>query len=1108
LNFFRNISEAIQSDEISRLGTPRRKALQAHLRDTSQELFQFLAMAVVSLFPGAPELERSAVLLVTELASVLPLRAFLAADVDSWLRAKLLGDAAVRGAVLEAFTELLAKDAAKDFKDAPERMMQLLAGICALTVHCQGGPSLTADEYEVHRGMSVLVRDFLEYNKPSVERRPELQALLHGAAANFLRYPSVCVQLEATSMLPHLLRASLPEPSKTGPKVEPPSPPAWLRVKEELMPLLFLCAHRRVPPTFDFFALPAGYLQALAATSELDAEEDLPGVQMAIKGRLRETMAALMPSPAATLAALQFLQELLPRALGAAPDSSTFLTYEAALSLFECLVPYVKAKSGPQALESLRALLSITLQAPAHSPEHEGRRLEFLGRAGGALDELAEGGAGGPEAIALFQHVFKVVESGHQELRRKALVCCVAVCKAAPRAIRPVLQALVDTAVGLLKCIPEEQHILCEALVAASTSAQNFDAQQGLIQNLLGPLVAQWTPLAESLAAPGKLASCLLGDRAELASAHSLLQCFWACFRSSTVPSRPEAAVAGGFAIKNAGSADFSGVTLRNPAAGIAAAVLPGLAAVFRAFHAAFPSDGTRQPAGLDQASAAKLQTYLFGLDKEEVKALTSSLDAKRNDEGDTWSDPLPPPPGEDAGRVLQGRQLVSGMRSTLYKCLGAAFGVQDGVLTHPELASMLNASFLEGLEGAHPYHVELQLRNIWLVTFAPSGLQTASVALRRSFAAAVLPRLLPAAAAALQRSWQRLQQPDASQHAASGGFAWTPPLLALLCTGTVMASRTFVELAAGLAMHGAVPGASPLVTGAPAAAAAAAAAAQQAAAGGGAMEAEKPGKKKGKERTSAAAAAAKGGGGGGGGKMTDAAADAGGDGAGKAPLGFAGIVFTNEQVLEAVQGALCMAVRWPDPKAVSHALSGMQGVAVRLMSGGDTYQALRDIHATHPEAPHRSLLALRAVLQPLAALCAAPPAAPPGDSALHTVIGKPFFDFFNPEKQRGPSAPSPFAEGVTSAFWPIVWGMCQVFIQVCKTNHIKATPDQVVNFPALLEACQLLASFRRVDQHTVQTFLAAMLEESADAKFKRGALRNIVRVAVDPEAAAGELLA
>jgi len=1097
LTFFRNVSEALQSDDVSTLGAPRRKSLQQHLKASSQDLFQFLAGAVVSWYPGAPELERAALLLITELAGVLTLKNFLAADVDSFVKAKL-SSPQTRGMALEALTELLAKDVAKDLKELPEKSLALLKGIVDLTGCCQASAQLSGEEYEIHRGLAVLMRDFVECNKPSMQQAPPLQALLSIAASNFLKYPAFSVQYEAASILPHLLRAAFEGPASKGKVAEAGAPvPPWLRVKEELGPLLILCAHRRVTPEFPLFALPQGYVQALQVTCEFDAEEDLPGVQLATKGRLREILAALLPCPSATTAILEYMCDVLPPLLSSTNVPANFLAYEATLSLLECLWPNVKVKSGPQALQALRKVLTLVLKAPSQSPEQESKRLECLARSGGAFEELAEGGGGcADEVITFFQHVFKVVETSTSDLRKRALLSCTAVCKAAPNALRPVLQAVVEKAVALLQSVPEDQYILCEALVAASTAAQNFEMQQSLLQSLLGPLASQFSALATSLGSPEKLIARLLAnDRSELQRFLGLLQCLEAAFGASTVPSRPAAAQAGGFCVPDSSNPEFVGVLMRNPAANLAATVLPGLAAVFRAFHAAFPSDGSRSPAGVTQASqASALQWYLFGLDNEEVRALTSSLDTKRNDEGDAWTDPLPPPAGPEASRILEGRQLLYNIRSTLYKCAGAILGVQDGVLTHPEIASIVRNSFLDALQGAHPYHIELQLRTLWMVPFSPSGLSQTAPRLRSSFAAAALPQLLTAAAAALQRSWARLQSDANELSRSSGGFVWTPALLSLLCTGTVMASRTFVELVAGLIAHGNVPGSTP-------------SAIQQQqqrqaansnsasnsnemsnSGGGGANDATKAQRKKGKDRIAAAAATA--GKPGGGGKMSDDTPD----NTSKVPLGYAGSVFTQQEVLKAVQSSLLTCLNWPDPKALAHSLSTMQSLGVRLMSGGETHQSLKEFHTTQTEAPGRCNMAVEAVLQPLLGLCARPPAAPAGDSALHTTIGKPYADFFTPEKSRGNDAPSPCAEGLTSALWPIFWGMSRIFLHICKTNNIQASSQTVMQFQALAQAFRLLTALPKVTEADVQSFLTVMLESAAEMKTRRGALRYLVR--------------
>lgn len=376
----------------------------------------------------------------------------------------------------------------------------------------------------------------------------------------------------------------------------------------------------------------------------------------------------------------------------------------------------------------------------------------------------------------------------------------------------------------------------------------------------------------------------------------------------------------------------------------------------------------------------------------------------------------------------------------------------------------------MESIGRSHPYHVELQLRDVWLVPFHPSGLDSSSEPLRASFALATLPKLLAAVAGALQGLWQRFLAPDGQ--AAAGGHA---DLLWAACTGTVMASRTYVDLVSSLVSHGGTP------PSAPGAAAGKEAAAEQP------MDKTGP-KKKGKNRAGGAAAAADG-----------------ANGASKPSAGWAGVIFTSAEIAEAVKDSLGFAVRWQDPKAMGHALSVAQMVAVRLMTGGETHQALRDAHAGAAEAPQRSLAAVRAVLGPLVALCRAPPAAPPGDGALHTVVGKPFHDFFAPERSAGQVQPSPFAMGVANALWPILSGMCQIFAQVCKKSQVKLEVQQIVHFPALVEACQLFATLRHASQEAVHNMIATMLDEGADAKMKRAALRNLVCKAVDPETALGE---
>jgi hypothetical protein len=302
------------------------------------------------------------------------------------------------------------------------------------------------------------------------------------------------------------------------------------------------------------------------------------------------------------------------------------------------------------------------------------------------------------------------------------------------------------------------------------------------------------------------------------------------------------------------------------------------------------------------------------------------------------------------------------------------------------------------------------------------------------------------------------------------------------------MASRTFMELVTSLLIHGGPT--KPAVPGVP----------ENAVVQAAPETMEAPQKRKGKNKTKPAGDDKAMG-------MADATCTAGGDVGVKQGAGFAGIVFQTPEVLEAVQGALCSAAQWKDPKTIGHALVGMHAIAVRLMSGGEAHQNIRDVHAAATEAPQRCSVVLRVVLQPLVSLCNSPPAPPPGDGALQTILGKPFADFFCPENQQGRVAPSPFAVGIISACWPIIWGMCQIFTQVCKRNQAKVEVQHVAHFPALAEACQLLAGLKRVTQKDIQDLVTMLLDHGTDPKLKRGGLRTLVRTAVDPPPEHGETL-
>merc|ERR1712232_169622 len=119
------------------------------------------------------------------------------------------------------------------------------------------------------------------------------------------------------------------------------------------------------------------------------------------------------------------------------------------------------------------------------------------------------------------------------------------------------------------------------------------------------------------------------------------------------------------------------------------------------------------------------------------------------------------------------------------------------------------------------------------------------------------------------------------------------------------------------------------------------------------------------------------------------------------------------------------------------------------------------------------------------------PPPPPLGDGALQTLIAKPFADFFLPEKQQGRLDPSPFAAGITGALWPIVFGLCQIFVAVCKRAKAPVDIQHIAHFPALAEACRLLSTaLPRTSQQDVHMLIAALLDQqTTDQKAKRAAL-------------------
>lgn len=1079
LTFFRDVSEVLQSDSATRLTPQRRKALQAHLTQTAGDLFSAMGVFAGSLFPNNAELDRAAVLLSQELSNVVSVVKFLAAGIDKLLHSKL-SNSALRAEVLQTFTDLLTKDIAKDLKEAPDQTKQFLGTIFDLVSFCQPTASLSPEDYDVHKAVAVLLSDFVEANKPSLEKHADLQAKVYGTCIALLRYPSVFIQTEAAGTLPHVIRAAMPKPAnhaktpKGAAPVEPTplQPPPWLNLKSELLPLVFLNNHKELPANFSLFPLPAGYQQIMALTSEFDTDEDLSEIRTALKCKSIEVMMSMSAAPAAVLQSLEFVHELLPKVLGLA---NNFTSFEAALSVVERIMPQVKLSAGPHAIEACRALLVMVMQSAVPGPEYEHRRLEFLSRVSPVIDLTAEISAeqGSALVIQVFMHLFKVIEEGSTELRTRALYSFIGVSKAAQKAIKPVLEDIVGKAAGLLQSIPNGQHVLCESLVAASTAAKSFDQQANLLRNLLAPILTRWTGLADLLIVPDNLVGRLLGDRTDLDAARQIILCLEGCFRSSTVPSDPAVASAGGFSKPCTGTGPE--LNVRNPAGEIVASVFEKLVKLTQTFHSAFPSDMTRPMTGISGQTSDSLRPYLLALDKEELKALTSSLDTKNKDE-QSWENAFPPPPGEDPAKVHKGRHAVYLFRRALYQCIGTALSVQDGIVTHPELPKFLNFSLISCMEFCHPYHLEMQLRHVWMILFGQNGLSAASEPLRLALASELLPSLLSAAARTLDRYWQWLQLPEGHPAGVNGDntFVWA------ICSGTVMASRTLMEFVTSLVIHGGTKSAE--TGGAPAPAEA--------------MGATPQGKKK-KNRQKAAAGEAQ--------AMTNPAAHS--DGSGKPSPGFASTIFATSALLEAVQSVLCSAARWQDPKTIDLAVSAMQAVAVRLMSGGECSDSIRSLHATSPEAPQRCTLVLRFVLQPLVSLCNSPPAPPPGDGALHTVVGKPFSDFFAPEVQQRGVAPSPFAVSIISAMWPIIWGICQIFQQVCKQHQVKAEPQHIAQFPALVDACKMLTTLRRVVEQDVQNMVVALLDHAGDAKMKRAALRALIRLAADPPAAQGETL-
>jgi len=309
-----------------------------------------------------------------------------------------------------------------------------------------------------------------------------------------------------------------------------------------------------------------------------------------------------------------------------------------------------------------------------------------------------------------------------------------------------------------------------------------------------------------------------------------------------------------------------------------------------------------------------------------------------------------------------------------------------------------------------------------------------------------------------LERYWNWLHQAQ-SADSCDGAVLWT------MCSGTVIVSRTFAEFLTSLLATRAAPVAS------------AGSCAQQPAAD--AIASDSMATDGGRRRKGSAKVSTS--------EVTGATA-----------AGFAGIIIRSSAVREAICAALCCIARWKDPKAMSHALIGLRSLAVQIMSGGESHQSLKDSQAAAVDAPARCALAVQLVLKPVIELARMPPEAPRADGVLHGVVGKPFADFFLPALGGG-AAVSPFASGVVDTLWPVVWALHQVFVQVCKRENLQPQAEHLQQFPAMVEAYQVLGSLPRVSQQDVQSFISTLFDKSTDQKVKRAALRSLVCSAVDP---------
>lgn len=813
LTSFRAVAEILQSDVATHVPPQRRKAVSKCLVEAAPTLFGDVTVWVNGKFPNSLELDRSVVHLARELATIVPVSVFMkSAPLVQFLFAKV-ESSALRSDVLQAFADWVTKDIAKDFEEAPEETKQFLEKIFGLVRLCHAGPGDLTEEdpevYDGHKGVAMLIRDFVEANKPSLDNHPELQEWGYQAGVCLMQYPSHIIRQEAATILQVVLKAKWEPCSACGEPLGAKSPlfclkcgkpreprgakprelPPWLQLETKLLPWLLLCLHKELPL---HFPLPAGFQQQLEVTSKLDMEEDLSEVREGIKGHCISILYGLAASPYAIAQCLEFSHGVLTGIFQAPPGLNLATSFDAALLLLGRVMQGVKPAFGPQFATACGTLLRLALEAPGLSAKQELRRLEFLSKSSPALESVAQciPGPPGAELVeGVFDHIFRFIEHGPRKLREKAIHSFSSICRAAPKAVQPVFGKVVQLAERLLGLLTIEQGklLLCEPIVAALATTGNFELQRCQLRNLFEPIIRGWSELTDRLTHPEHFANALLSNRRDMEAVEQLLLCFEGCFRSGTAPADAAAAGAGGFT--------GAELRLRSPVGEIVQHVFPTLVALMWGFHRAFASDVTQPVAGMEA-----LEPYRFALDAEELKCLKSSHDRKGKDSMEAF----PVSPDQKPSRVHKGRHLLYLVRGHLYQCVGSALAAQDGSLTNPELPALLGPRLIECLEASHPYHVELQLRSIWMPLFGPTGMQAASEVLQQRLAQALLPRLLAALCDTLGRHWQWLHDPK-------GPSAANEDSLFAMCFGTIMASRTFGEFVGKLAAQGTITASEPL---------------------------------------------------------------------------------------------------------------------------------------------------------------------------------------------------------------------------------------------------------------------------------------------------------